>query len=222
MDDFAAIFGRIIPILPPSWPDRSLDRMPGDLSQYIPQGFGLGGPTVLMPWDSLESMFDRRGFYGFDRSDTDPVRAAPATSAAGGVVYFDEDVEQNQLRSTLGLMGVELDYSDFAAFSSSSSGPKEDQYLDRLRLIRVDAIHAIFGVPTNISVPHGSVAIGDVVWRFIEVQRNRWTGDGADSLAGSFGGDGDWAKERLGFGFMVENSYWGIYQVWSRPWLVTK
>ena len=26
----------------------------------------------------------------------------------------------------------------------------------------------------------------------------------------------------MAFGFLVENSNWGVYRVWSRPWLVTK
>ena len=37
-----------------------------------------------------------------------------------------------------------------------------------------------------------------------------------------FGGDGDWAKEELAFGCMVENVDLGIYRIWSRAWLVTK
>ena len=36
------------------------------------------------------------------------------------------------------------------------------------------------------------------------------------------GGDGDWAKESLCFGLMVENGYQGVYRIWSRAWLVTK
>jgi hypothetical protein len=43
-----------------------------------------------------------------------------------------------------------------------------------------------------------------------------------DKLSGTLGGDGDWAKESLAFGFLVENSYWAVYRVWSRPRLVTK
>ena len=41
-------------------------------------------------------------------------------------------------------------------------------------------------------------------------------------LRGTLGGDGDWAKESLAFGFFVENTYWSVYRLWSRPWLVTK
>jgi hypothetical protein len=41
-------------------------------------------------------------------------------------------------------------------------------------------------------------------------------------IGGTFGGDGDWAKERLCFGVMVENSSWMAYRIWSRAWLITK
>ena len=36
------------------------------------------------------------------------------------------------------------------------------------------------------------------------------------------GGDGDMADEVLAFGFMVENSYYGIYRIWGRAWLIKK
>lgn len=29
-------------------------------------------------------------------------------------------------------------------------------------------------------------------------------------------------QEALGFGFMIENAYYGIYRFWSRAWLCTK
>lgn len=37
-----------------------------------------------------------------------------------------------------------------------------------------------------------------------------------------FGGDGEWARESLAFGFLVENQYHSIYRIWTRAWLVTK
>jgi hypothetical protein len=41
-------------------------------------------------------------------------------------------------------------------------------------------------------------------------------------LTGTFGRDGDWAREALCFGFTVENAFHGVYRIWSRAWLVTK
>ena len=66
------------------------------------------------------------------------------------------------------------------------------------------------------------VTIGALVHRFIELQRERWGTGFSSALRGTLGGDGDWAKESLAFGLMVENGYWGVYRLWSRPWLVTK
>ncbi|MEI9999893.1 MAG: hypothetical protein WDO13_12425 [Verrucomicrobiota bacterium] len=44
----------------------------------------------------------------------------------------------------------------------------------------------------------------------------------SSQLRGTFGGDGDWAKESLCFGLLVENNDLGVYRLWSRAWLVTK
>jgi hypothetical protein len=62
----------------------------------------------------------------------------------------------------------------------------------------------------------------DALWRFIELEREIWGSGMSRQLRGLFGGDGDWAKESLCFGFLVENNDQGIYRLWSRAWLVTK
>ena len=63
------------------------------------------------------------------------------------------------------------------------------------------------------------LTLQEAINTFLADQQERYRpGD----LDGCLGGDGDWAKERLAFGFMVENAYWGIWRVWSRAWLITK
>ena len=79
---------------------------------------------------------------------------------------------------------------------------------------------AIFGAdePPVKSAPKATLK--DAVTAFIEAERTYWYETA--SLAGTLGGDGDWAKEYLGFGFMAENVSHRIYRLWSRPYLVTK
>lgn len=64
--------------------------------------------------------------------------------------------------------------------------------------------------------------IGDLVWTFVQSQQQVWGIYNTSQLSGVMGGDGDWAKEALAFGLMVENAYHGVYRIWSRAWLVTK
>jgi hypothetical protein len=69
-------------------------------------------------------------------------------------------------------------------------------------------------------VPKQSLNILQAAASFTLKQREKWKD--RSRLAGMAGGEGDWAKESLAFGFYVENTYWGIYRIWSRAWLVTK
>ena len=64
----------------------------------------------------------------------------------------------------------------------------------------------------------------DAFLEFVAAQKLKWNDNYTFSgkLRGAAGGDGDWAKESLAFRFHVENCYWGVYRMWSRPWLVTK
>lgn len=45
---------------------------------------------------------------------------------------------------------------------------------------------------------------------------------GAPNLSGAMGGDGDYAKEKLCFGLLVENPFGHVYRIWSRAWPLTK
>jgi hypothetical protein len=78
--------------------------------------------------------------------------------------------------------------------------------------------------PEAEALPEQRIPIGDYIETFIAEQKGKWNDEHAVSrhLSGSLGGDGDWAKESLGFGFAVANTDWGVYRLWSRPWLCNK
>jgi hypothetical protein len=219
MKPFSEILSAVVPVLPSDWPDPQLSILPGDLSRFLPQGFGLGGPNIFAPWDTLESFTQRGNYYGFDKKETGFILAAPTTRANGGVIYFSPMVKRTELENALIIIGVEMQETKYALFSATSTAVKKDHYLDQIRIVPDQAL-TLFGVsPFGIDRLHPAspLTVGNLAWRFVELQIERWT-----DLRGMFGGDGDWAKERLGFGFLVENTYWGVYRFWSRPWLITK
>ena len=82
----------------------------------------------------------------------------------------------------------------------------------------------LFGIGEELAqIPPQPASIGTYIQQFFSEQDAKWNSRSSDySLRGTAGGDGDWAKERLAFGFMVENEYWGVYRRWSRAWLITK
>jgi len=46
------------------------------------------------------------------------------------------------------------------------------------------------------------ITIGELIWRFIAEQEDRYGLGMHGALSGTFGGDGDWAREALCFGFL--------------------
>lgn len=214
-----------VTILPADWPGKKLRVMPGDLTQYIPQGLGLGGPVIVRPGDTLESAFAAPGFYGMDAPSSDPIKAAPTQEPGGGVIYFDDGATDQEIAAMLSLMRVSSLFTSFAVFAGSSENTLRDRYIEQVRIMSHGALRHFFGpfgedAPPLLDQP---VNFGNYVLTFIRQQEKKWVGfPKGNDLHGRLGGDGDWAKESLAFGFLVENSYWGIYRLWSRPWLVTK
>jgi hypothetical protein len=84
---------------------------------------------------------------------------------------------------------------------------------------------ALFSIDATTPIPETkSLTTIQAVTGFIAAQKKKWN-DGytfSSKIRGTAGGDGDWPKEKLAFGFHVENTNWSVYRVWSRPWLVTK
>jgi hypothetical protein len=51
-----------IRIYPNVWPGKPPAVQPGDVTQFVPMGFCFGGPIVMRPWDTLESVVAAGGF----------------------------------------------------------------------------------------------------------------------------------------------------------------
>ena len=214
----ASGFPAALTISEPRWPGLPSDPQPGDLSRFVAQGFGLGAPPIVTPYGAPEG-----SYYGFDPSAADPIHAAPRTDGNGGTLYFDGKVREDVFRAATCALGI-LPIASYAVFSASSRNPVEERFLDQLRFVSVAALHALYRVADDVVMPEQAVDATTAGWAFIEAQRAKWNDGHAYSqkLSGTAGADGDWAKETLGFGLHVENSYWRVFRIWSRPWLMTK
>lgn len=209
----------IVHVTPADWPRPGLQVMPGDLATFAPNGNGVGGALLpVMPYDGAGAQRAKQSFYGFHGRSGHPLRDAPLTEAYGGTVYFGRATD---LPALLGALGVRIPERRYAAFTAAAADPRVDGYLVQLRLVRAFGLRFMYRAQQDDidKLPEQPHDVATVAARFLEQQTAFWS---ERDLTGKMGGDGDWASEMLAFGFMVENSYHGVYRLWSRAWLVTK
>ena len=192
-------------ISPSIWFGKDLQVQPGDLSKFAPYG---------------------NGVYGYQRNSLEPIIGDPPQESSGGLVYFGNGVNKNDFKGFLRMMGVRADDKDYAAFVQESSNPVQDRYFNQTRLISRFGLQFMFGAIDDReydTFKEQELTIGEALWEFIELEKERFgTSWGDPRIEGKMGGDGDFAREELSFGFMVENEYHKVYRIWSRAWLVTK
>ena len=129
-----------VTILDPGWPGRALRLMPGDLSKWLPQGFGLGAPLVVTPYsDGPEP-----SYYGFDAAGSNPILNAPTQQPGSGVLYFDDGADLTKLRGALGIIGVRLADKTYAVFWDATIDTIEDRYLHQVRIVSKAALGYLF------------------------------------------------------------------------------
>jgi len=215
----------VIHISPSVWPGRAVPVQPGDFSKFAPGGMGMGDVSFpIRPWDDPLGASPGR-FYGYEAPTFDPYQRAPLSCAAGGTVYFDSGIERADFDTVLRVLEVQTGNTFYAVFLAEAENSVEQKFLAQIRLVSADALHRMFhveGLPETMDWVRQVIPLNDLLWRFIEIETEAYgTGMGRE-LRGAFGGDGDWAKESLCFGFMIENNDMGVYRLWSRAWLVTK
>ena len=206
--------GEKVRISPPLFPDKKLNIQPGDLAKFTPRG---------------------NGVYGYqDPKRSNPFTSAPSQEACGGVIYFGNGVTKKDFEALMRIMEVQPRYAvksskDFAMFVAESKQPGKDGYLTQMRVVSKFGLQFMFNALTEAEYeqfPEQELTVVEAFWSFIEHEKKRWGTkfweDDTKGLKGLFGGDGDFAREKLAFGFMVENDYHHIYRIWSRAWLVTK
>jgi len=199
-------FGGIVKISPPLWPNHQLNVQPGDLSQFTPNG---------------------NGMYGYFQRTGHPFFGADPHEAQGGIVYFSNSPDRSDLEAMLRTIGVSLNDKDYAVFIQTSKKPRKEGYLHQMRIVSRFALKSMFGAITEEECERfecQSLSVGDMLWLFLDSNRRQFGTNFFNSpeLDGLFGGDGDFSREELSFGFTVENAYYSVYRIWSRAWLVTK
>ena len=203
------------------WPSGAvLD--PSDLSLFVPMGNGVGAPPVALPWGAPPSGSRRFAPYGYHPHGSNPLDGGPITEAAGGRVYFQRSPPPSDFSALLRLLQVS-DGTDYAAVLQEAAAPPSP-WRTQVRFATGMALEGLFRIPTSADTDRlrkQTLPLHEALWAFIEhfqteYDKRRYV------LEGWLEGDGDWADEALGFGFAVENTYHGVYRIWTRPWLVTK
>jgi hypothetical protein len=220
MRPFAEQLAAFVPLITGGEPAAEPSIDPRDFAFFLPHGMGLAAPMVVRPWDGLDALAGRGSYYGFDTRTGDPIKDAPSTEPTGGVAYFDEDITAADFETLMAVFGARTRETSYFVACGSSSNPPEDHYLDQIRTMSPSALALFrFKVDPRPAWPGTPLSIGELAHLFLKLQRERWS---RSDLRGTLGGDDDWAKERLSFGFMVENASFAMYRFWSRPWLITK
>lgn len=190
-------------------------------------GFCMSLPVIVRPWDTIESALQSQDYYSAQPHNFHPLLGAPKTDARGGVIYFDSGNSKEEVLGAVRLMGGGMadSWRQFAVFVDESESAIEQGYISHCRLMPYGTLGHLYRASLQL-VEGGAapqpVSWNEVLWHFVQAEEERWgTGMGGD-LSGCMGGDGDWAKESLCFGFMVENNYHSIVRIWSRAGLVTK
>ncbi len=210
-----------VTLLATDWPAADAPVRPCTERRPFPMGFG-GSGTVMMPWDQVDDVMQRGGYYGFQPHQLlDPYAEAPRTDPRGGLIFFDSDIERADFDVMLRLLGVHRRLAEYGAFLQEAENPLEQGFLSELRAFSSSALARIDGRARE-QIGKQPLELGELLWRFVDEQQGHRGTDMNPDLYGTFGGDGDWAKEALCFGLMVESADLGVYRLWSRAWLVTK
>lgn len=198
---------------PPLFLDNTISVSPADLSQFAPQG---------------------NGIYGLQHTDINPFAMGESMEAASGVVFFDIPRSKEDFMGFLRVLGVanssvpghDEHNCHYWAFVKESDEPGHDGYLKQMRVVDrfgLKYLYRMLDEQSYHNFPDQPLSLPDFLWLFIQDQVKAYgTTFYSTQLAGKFGGDGDFEREQLSFGLMIENSYHNVYRIWSRAWLVTK
>jgi len=193
-------------VSPRNWPGKDfLLVQPGDLTKFAAQG---------------------NGVYGFQKHDGNPIKYDSPHEANGGIVFFDCSLKKEDFEAFLRMMHIRVDSKDYAAFFHESEKPVKDRYFKQMRIISKFGLRFMFQTIDDLEYKNfeeQKLPLGNALWEFMNAEAHRFgTMLGDPRIEGKMGGDGYFAREKLSFGFMLENDYHRVYRIWSRAWLVTK
>lgn len=182
-------------------------------------------PTVDVPNNS--------GAYGYAAKRYGrPETLAPVEEETGGFLFLPGTVQPDVLRQLVVLAGLgstefrQANLYGLQVIDAPEGMERELGYMRKLVIADRFALRFLFraiGETEYGGMPEQPLDAADLVVQFTEDERSKYgTHFGHHRLEGRFGGDGNFARESLGFGFAIENSYHRVISVWSRAWLCTK
>lgn len=134
----------------------------------------------------------------------------PLYEAVGGMMFFNADIERAAFNKLLEMWGINYLRSwskkipRYAVFSRDSLSAATDGYLRQVRIIDAKILEDIYNFSSDdLADLSQAVTVGELLWEFIEAEREYWNASGLGS-------------SRLGFGAMLECA--GVVRVWSRIW----
>jgi len=211
-------------ITPQHWPEEIRGRKPGAWDFEAPE---LPSPSTLAElFPDLDLPDDQ--YKALKRYAFDPVLTAPLLVPSAGTVYFERQ-DAADLHSLFKVLGIKGDTHEYVAFATSAYEPAFERYLTQLKFVTFFALERTYRLTSQTIPPEQTITLAEAMVGFVECQHGHWLGPRPSlrsRLAGTAGGNGDEAREGLGFGLHVEKVFQlsipGIYRMWSRAWLVTK
>jgi hypothetical protein len=137
--------------------------------------------------------------------------------------FFDGAPAREDFEGLLRLLGLHTRSRKFAVSVQEAAEPRVDGFLVLLTVVTDFALRyrlQWLSQEEYRAFPAANRTVGECLWEFIEEQQQRWGTYDSDPLDGLLGGDGDDAKEALGFGFQCDDVH--MCRLWSRAWLVRK
>lgn len=190
------------------------------------------GPIIVTPFSVAG------GYMGQFLSEQDALQQRQSDvqsgKLGGDLVYFSQRVDEQRFYAAIDALEIKGFEKKFAAlfttfFEDIDVGvinPIEMGviYLEQLRIICPAAMDG-FGDELEEALVEQELSISEALWNFYLSQINRYNPDNElypSALNGVMGGDGDYEREELAFGMLVEDREEGIYRLWSRVYLCTK
>lgn len=176
--------------------------------------------------DDFEIIPMGESLYDFQELKYNPIKDAPIYEECGGILFFPNNIQKKDFLALCRIWDIFDRNNDYSIFRCKSENASKDKFLEQLRIVHKFGLRFFYQSISEQeydSFEEQLISIPECLWEFIQEQNLIWgTSMGNDNINRVFGGDDYWELEKLCYGFIIENSYYNIYRIWSRCWLVTK
>ena len=178
----------------PVWPGKEeVTPQPGDLTKFVANGY-----------------YCDENFFG---EQENPFTRMPRSECVGGAICFDSDVYRKDKKAFITLMKALGMWDDkkFVAFTEER-GNSHIFCAKQMRLVSDFTLKSVFNVIDREDLlPTQKITMPEAFWYFIQEETR-----GCDPPKNVSSGKLILTIIPPSIGVMVENSYYGIYRIWSR------